>query len=253
MQRQSRRRPVLLGDGERDPLQRRARERAALELGAEARVAAQSRGRAREHAEEVRQLTTGRERAAQHRQRPVRGGQVVVDLEPAHRCLHRITAFALSRRFTFCLLLYLLLTTYIGKDTQRSDFASRFSPIFINSQRTLMRIDTGAAVAGSIGGPACCHRAAVNVDVGPSRAVWVPAEGALSSAQRALRRQLRRPQTQVAARHRRLGSCAEAGSGAPSRRRLAGEVRRTSRARPADRVDASGHVAVPPVRSARSR
>jgi hypothetical protein len=93
VQRQPGRRSVLLCDGERDPLQGAATERAALELGAEARIAAQRRGRAREHAEEVGQLATTRERAAQHRQRPIGGGQVIVDLEPAHRRLHRITAF----------------------------------------------------------------------------------------------------------------------------------------------------------------
>ena len=47
---------VVLGDGERDPLERRRVEAAVAQLGAEARVAAQGGGRAGEHAEEVREL-----------------------------------------------------------------------------------------------------------------------------------------------------------------------------------------------------
>ena len=65
------------------------RQRAVAQLGAEARVAAQRGGRAGEHAEEVRKLPAGGQRALEHGQRALRGGEVVVDVEPAHlRLLH---------------------------------------------------------------------------------------------------------------------------------------------------------------------
>ena len=58
------------------------------QLRAEARVGAQRGRRAREHAEEVRQLAGAGERALEHRQRRLGRGQVVVDLEAAHLGLH---------------------------------------------------------------------------------------------------------------------------------------------------------------------
>jgi hypothetical protein len=79
---------VVLGDGERDPLDRRQREAAVAEFGAEARVTAQRGGGAGEDAEEVRQLAARRHRALQHRKRPLGSCEVVVDLEPAHLSLH---------------------------------------------------------------------------------------------------------------------------------------------------------------------
>ncbi len=75
---------VVLGHREGDPLERGQRQLAVTELGAEAGVGAQRGRRAGQDAEEVRELPPGGERAPQHRHRPFRGGQVVVDLEPAH-------------------------------------------------------------------------------------------------------------------------------------------------------------------------
>jgi hypothetical protein len=78
----------MLGDGERDPLERRQRQAAVAELGAEPGIGAQCGGGACEHAEEVRQLAARRHRALQYRERRLGGGEVVVDLEPAHLRLH---------------------------------------------------------------------------------------------------------------------------------------------------------------------
>ena len=58
------------------------------QLGAEARVGAQRRGRAGEHAEEVRQLAARGHRPLEDGQRALGRGEVVVDVEPAHLRLH---------------------------------------------------------------------------------------------------------------------------------------------------------------------
>ena len=80
------------GDGERDPLERRSGEAAVAQLGAKARVGAQRRRRAGEHPEEVGKLTAGSRRPAQDRGRRLRRRQVVMDVEPAHRSSHGVTA-----------------------------------------------------------------------------------------------------------------------------------------------------------------
>src|SRR5205807_1327489 len=72
-----------------DALQRRKRQLAVAQLRTEARVRAQRRRGSGQHTQEVRQLPAGGQSAAQHRSRAFRGGQVVVDLESAHRSLHR--------------------------------------------------------------------------------------------------------------------------------------------------------------------
>ena len=69
----------MLGDGERDPLERARLQRAVAQLGAQARVAAQRGRRAGEHAEEVRELAGGGERAAQHRHGSFGSAELVVD------------------------------------------------------------------------------------------------------------------------------------------------------------------------------
>src|SRR3954454_3172450 len=84
---------VVLGDRQRDPLERRQRERAVAKLRAEPRVGAQRRGRAGEHAEEVRELAAGGERPAKHGDGALRGGELVVDVEATHRGLHQSSAF----------------------------------------------------------------------------------------------------------------------------------------------------------------
>ena len=78
------RRAVVLGDRERDPLERRQLERAVAQLAAEARVAAQRGGRAGEHAEEVRELAGGGQRALEDGERALGRGELVVDGEAAH-------------------------------------------------------------------------------------------------------------------------------------------------------------------------
>jgi hypothetical protein len=77
-----------LGDPEGDPLLGLQRQRAVAELRAEARVRAQRRGRAGEHADEVRKLAAPGERALEHRHAALRRRQLVMDLEPALLGLH---------------------------------------------------------------------------------------------------------------------------------------------------------------------
>src|SRR4051794_31947787 len=89
---------VVLGHGERDALERRQGERAVAQLRAEARVGAEGRGGAGEHAEEVRQLPAGGERTAQNGDGALRGGELIVDMEATHRGLHRDRAFWSGRR-----------------------------------------------------------------------------------------------------------------------------------------------------------
>ena len=79
---------VVLGDRERDPLERRQREAPVAQLGPEAGVGPQRGRGAGEHAQEVRQLPARGRRALQHGQRALWGGEVVVDVEPAHLRLH---------------------------------------------------------------------------------------------------------------------------------------------------------------------
>ena len=67
------------------------------QLGAEARVAAQRRRRAGQHAEEVGKLAGRGHRALEDGQRPLGSGQVVVDLEAAHLRLHGGTLVGLGR------------------------------------------------------------------------------------------------------------------------------------------------------------
>jgi soluble P-type ATPase len=54
---------VVVGDGQRDALERHEAELAVAQLGAEPRVRAERRGRAGQHAEEVRKLPARGERA----------------------------------------------------------------------------------------------------------------------------------------------------------------------------------------------
>src|SRR3954452_11339130 len=84
---------VVLGDRQRDPLERRQRERAVAQLRAEPRVRPQRGRRAGEHAEEVRELAAGGERPAKDGDGALRGGELVVDVEATHRGLHQLSAF----------------------------------------------------------------------------------------------------------------------------------------------------------------
>jgi hypothetical protein len=84
----SRRRLVVLGHRQRDPLERRQRQPAVAQLGAKPRIGPQRRRRSCEYAEKVRQLTAGRKRAPQHRDGALWRRQVIVDLKSAHLCLH---------------------------------------------------------------------------------------------------------------------------------------------------------------------
>jgi hypothetical protein len=74
---------VVLGNRERDPLERRQIQLAVAQLRTEARVRTQRRRRAGEHAEEVRQLSAAGQRAAENRRAAFRRGLFVMDLEPA--------------------------------------------------------------------------------------------------------------------------------------------------------------------------
>src|SRR5919109_3505389 len=84
----------MLGHRQRDALLGAVRQAAVTELRAETRVRAEDGRRAREHADEVGQLTAARERALQDRDAPLGRGELVVYLEPALLGLHR--------HFTFC-------------------------------------------------------------------------------------------------------------------------------------------------------
>ena len=64
------------------------------QLRAEARVAAQRRRRAGEHPEEVGQLAARGQRPAQHGDRALGCGELVVDLKTAHGDLLHGNAFA---------------------------------------------------------------------------------------------------------------------------------------------------------------
>src|SRR3954470_10535865 len=78
----------VVGDGERDPLERPDLQTPVAQLGTEPGVCAQHRGRARDHAEEVGELAARGQRATKDRHRALGRGEVVVDLESAHGCLH---------------------------------------------------------------------------------------------------------------------------------------------------------------------
>ena len=80
----------VVGDGERDPLERRDLQTAVAQLRAEPRVGAQHRRRAGDHAEEVGELAARGQRATKDRHRALGRGEVVVDLKSAHRCLHQL-------------------------------------------------------------------------------------------------------------------------------------------------------------------
>src|SRR5215207_5555183 len=79
---------LVLRDGERDALLGRVCQRAVAQLGAETRVRTQHRRRPGEHADEVRELASARERALENWDAALRGRQLVVDLEPALLRLH---------------------------------------------------------------------------------------------------------------------------------------------------------------------
>jgi hypothetical protein len=102
---------MVLGDGQRDPLDRPQLEVALPQLGAEARVGAQSRWRTGQHAEEVRKLAPGRQRSLEDGNRALGGGELVVDVEPAHRGLHANNQSA-SIGARSCRRLYFLRTSY---------------------------------------------------------------------------------------------------------------------------------------------
>ncbi len=78
---------VVLGHREPDPLGAVPRQCAVPQLGSEAHVRLQRRGRAGQHAEEVRELPGRRRRTLEDRQRLLGRRQVVVDGEPTHLCL----------------------------------------------------------------------------------------------------------------------------------------------------------------------
>jgi hypothetical protein len=61
------------------------------ELGAEAGIGAEHRRRAGEHADEVGELASTRQRALQDRDAPLGCGELIVDLEPALLRLHRFS------------------------------------------------------------------------------------------------------------------------------------------------------------------
>ena len=84
----ARARSGVLGDRERDPLQRGRLQRAVAQLAAEAGVAAQRGRGAGQDAEEVGELARRGQRALEDGQRSLRRAQLVVDVEAAHLCLH---------------------------------------------------------------------------------------------------------------------------------------------------------------------
>jgi len=79
---------VVLSDRQRDALEGCEPQAAVAQLRAEARVGTQRRRRTGEHAEEVRELPSAGQGAAQHGRRALGRGQLVVDLKSAHHCLH---------------------------------------------------------------------------------------------------------------------------------------------------------------------
>src|SRR5215217_5185609 len=82
---------VVLGDGERDPLDGGARQAGLSQLGAEAQVGAQRGRRAGEHAEQVGQLAGRRARALEDRERRLWRRELVVDCEAADAGLRHWT------------------------------------------------------------------------------------------------------------------------------------------------------------------
>ena len=88
----------MLGHRDGDALEGLVGEGAVAQLRAEARVAAQRRRRAGKHPEEVGQLAPRGQRPAQNGDRALGGGELVVDLEPAHGDLLHGNAFAKGGR-----------------------------------------------------------------------------------------------------------------------------------------------------------